>query len=87
MDKSFCFDTLSDLLEEYRRSYEACYHKLLTVYIGLPMPHDLVAENCVVWRAVKIRVHSIGHEELKDKVNAFVRNKEIIASTNFGMQK
>jgi len=90
MDKRFCFDTLADLVEEYRRSYEACYHKLLTVYIGLPMPQDLVAENCVVWRAVKIRVtgrDSVAHEALKEKVNKFVRNKESIASTHFGIQK
>ena len=71
MNKDIVFDTLADLVENYRASYEACYHKLLTVYIGLPFPHDLFVDHQIKWRATKIRVYGMESSSVRAQINSF----------------
>ncbi|RYH23196.1 hypothetical protein EON65_18175 [archaeon] len=56
MYKPLVFDSLSELIEDYRQSYIAVYHRLLTVYLGLPMPHNMEFDQKVVWKALKLRL-------------------------------
>ena len=74
MNKPIKYKKLSDLVEEYSRSYEACYHKLLTVYIGLPLPHDKFVDHPIKWRATKIRLFGKSREETTEAVDTFAGN-------------
>ncbi len=74
MNKPIKFNSLSALVDEYRKSYEACYHKLLTLYIGLPLPHDKFVDHPIKWRATKIRLFSKPKEEVAEAVDYFAAN-------------
>ena len=74
MHKELCYDNLADLVEEFRVSYEQCYHKLLTVYIGLPLPHDQFVDHPIKWRATKIRVFGNESSEVSNKILKYTGN-------------
>ena len=79
MNKDFVFDTLSDLVQNYVTSYEACYHKLLTLYIGLPFTHEL-GDQPIKWRASKIRVFGKDPAITRDKIEQFVDTMATLAA-------
>jgi len=72
MNKEIMFDTLSDLVENYIASYEECFHKVLTVYIGLPFPHDMLADYPIKWKSTKIRVFSEEWKTVRQRVESCV---------------
>ena len=74
MNKPMIFNSLSELVDDYSNSYEDCYHKLLTVYVGLPMPHNQYVDQPIKWRATKVRVFSNKDEDVANKINKFVSN-------------
>jgi hypothetical protein len=74
MNKAIKFRSLSALVEEYRNSYEACYHKLLTLYIGLPLPHEKFVDHPIKWRATKIRLFNKPWDEVAEAVDNFAAN-------------
>lgn len=74
MNKPIKYTSLAELVQEYSQSYEACYHKLLTCYIGLPLPHDKFIDHPIKWRAIKIRVYGKPASETEDNINAFSAN-------------
>lgn len=71
MNKDMCFPCLSSLVEEYRRSYEACFHKLLTIYIGLPFSHNLLTDDPIKWRATKVRVFDQDPQKVAGRIDNF----------------
>ena len=71
MNKPIKYNSLAELVEEFSRSYEACYHKLLTVYIGLPLPHDKFVDHPIKWRATKIRVYGKPPGETAERLDGF----------------
>ena len=71
MHKDVRFASLADLVEEFRQSYAECYHKLLTVYVGLPLPHNQCLDQPVKWRATKVRMVSNSAEDVATKINSF----------------
>eukprot|EP00201_Polytomella_parva_P018054 CAMPEP_0175068984 /NCGR_PEP_ID=MMETSP0052_2-20121109/17960_1 /TAXON_ID=51329 ORGANISM="Polytomella parva, Strain SAG 63-3" /NCGR_SAMPLE_ID=MMETSP0052_2 /ASSEMBLY_ACC=CAM_ASM_000194 /LENGTH=460 /DNA_ID=CAMNT_0016336043 /DNA_START=177 /DNA_END=1556 /DNA_ORIENTATION=+ len=50
MDKELKFESLRDILTNYRESYDMWGHKLLKVYVGLPLDHDLLYNGMAIWR-------------------------------------
>ena len=74
MNKDMRFSSLSSLVEEYRRSYEACFHKLLTVYIGLPFSHNLLTDDAIKWRAAKVRVFNQERQHVAAIIDRFERS-------------
>ncbi|KAJ3258697.1 Tubulinyl-Tyr carboxypeptidase 1 [Chytriomyces hyalinus] len=40
MDKSVSFETLADLVEEYRKCYSSNFHSVAKVKVGMLIPHD-----------------------------------------------
>jgi hypothetical protein len=74
MNKSFKFDTIAELVFEYERSYEAVFHKLLTIYIGLPLPHDIFSDQPIKWRAIKIRMYNCDVNDVIEKMNSYTVN-------------
>ena len=74
MNKPIKFGSLAELVQEFSQSYEACYHRLLTVYIGLPLPHDKFIDHPIKWRAVKIRVFGKEPGDTAERINGFASN-------------
>jgi hypothetical protein len=56
MYKPLVFESLTDLISEFKISYDACYHSLTKVYVGLPFSRNCFTEHPIKWRAVSFRV-------------------------------
>jgi hypothetical protein len=54
MGKDCIYDSLSDLVLEFKKCYEQCYHHLITVYVGLPFSHDVFCDMPIKWRALRV---------------------------------
>lgn len=76
MNKQFNYDTLASLIKEYEDSYESVYHRLLTVYIGLPLPHDLFSDQPLKWRAIKVRLYKNDPILSEQTINSFASNMD-----------
>ncbi|GLI59171.1 hypothetical protein VaNZ11_000991 [Volvox africanus] len=50
MDKNLEYESLADLVSEYKSSYERWWHTLARVYVGLPLEHDTYYAGPVCWR-------------------------------------
>jgi hypothetical protein len=78
MDKPVISNSLYDLIIDYRQSYHSVYHKLLTIYLGMPFPHHFLAvgatnnvETAVPWRALKVRLHHTDDTTVKQMLNEY----------------
>ena len=78
MYKQIEFTSLWDLIQEFIDAYTTVYHRLLTVYFGLPMPHDLRVDQKVVWKAIKLRLTNADQAQNKSKLDMFLQ--EVIKS-------
>jgi len=74
MHKALRFESLAALVDEFRSSYEDCYHKLLTVYVGLPLPHNPFLDQPVKWRATKVRVFANTAADVSSKIDKYAAN-------------
>ena len=55
-----------------RRTQEDCFHQLLTVYIGLPLPRVFDSDDRPIkWRAAKIRLRGADVEDITDQVDKY----------------
>lgn len=48
MDKPLTHASLAHLLEDYIASYKQCWHMVLRIRIGLPVPHDVMYDGQVM---------------------------------------
>jgi tubulinyl-Tyr carboxypeptidase len=71
MNKPIKYSSLAELVDDFKDSYEDCHHKLLTVYVGLPMPHNQYVDQPLKWRATKVRVFNNSPEDVTAKINRF----------------
>jgi hypothetical protein len=72
MFKAIQYPTLFELVEDFRRSYESVFHRLLTVYVGQPFPHSFGSvDSPITWRALKVRMSEETAAEAKIKIDAF----------------
>lgn len=56
--KELQFNKLSELICEYRKCYEACFHRLQLVTVGLPLTQDEFAQENVAWELLHLPVLS-----------------------------
>ncbi|KAJ3395057.1 Tubulinyl-Tyr carboxypeptidase 2 [Lobulomyces angularis] len=56
MDKPVEFDSLSNLILNYKKSYEDNFHKLIKVKVGLPIPFDLSSNEKLIWNAKSFNI-------------------------------
>ena len=54
------FASLGALVGDYRKSYEACDHDLVKVYVGLPLPTSVHSMEPVKWRVLKMKLEPGG---------------------------
>ena len=55
MDKKIQFDTLADLVEDYRSAYAEIMHVIDKYYFGLPIDHDLTEREPIRWQSLSLR--------------------------------
>ena len=65
------YNSLMDLIHDFEVSYQACFHTLVTVYIGLCLPRIYESDRPIKWRALKLRLRSTDREILRSKVDNF----------------
>lgn len=73
MDKALEYDSLWDLIMDFSLSYESVFHRLLSVYVGLPMPHDLHLDQPLTWKAIKLRMEKTEEESNKIEIQKYLR--------------
>lgn len=73
MWKDLSFNSLHELIMEFRESYRMVSHELLAVYLGLPIPHDLSTDAPVKWKAARISMHQ-SDKNIEDQLNAYAIN-------------
>lgn len=56
MYKPLKFETLGNLLTDYKNAYEECFHTLYYVYLGLPFGRDMYSQDEIQWRVLKLNV-------------------------------
>jgi hypothetical protein len=49
MWKELRYNSLSELVQEFSRSYSDCWHELLSVRIGFPFPHSAASSAPIKW--------------------------------------
>eukprot|EP00906_Rhabdomonas_costata_P006172 RCo009079 len=59
MNKPLQFDTLRQLILDYKEAYEDCGHSLDYVTLSKAIPHHAFQEPTVVWHYVKIDMHDM----------------------------
>lgn len=71
--KPLRFKSFSGLLAEFKRCYEALSHQLLSIKVGLPVPHDVLSHERICWRHSHVKVTR--DETLQDTARADALNK------------
>lgn len=54
MFKPLKYDSLGDMLNDYKTAYEDCFHSLKYVYLGLPFGRNLHSTEEIEWRVLKL---------------------------------
>ena len=72
MDKPVVYESLTHLISDYEAAYAECFHQLLTVYLGLPLPRTFQADDRPIkWRAAKVRVWRTDPADTRERVEAY----------------
>eukprot|EP00002_Diphylleia_rotans_P033786 TRINITY_DN7217_c0_g1_i1.p1 TRINITY_DN7217_c0_g1~~TRINITY_DN7217_c0_g1_i1.p1 ORF type:complete len:291 (-),score=59.11 TRINITY_DN7217_c0_g1_i1:329-1201(-) len=71
--KALRYDTFGDLLLEFVRCYQDCYHKVLEVRVGLPPPHNTTSTMLVEWKFFILDLRDHSDEFIRDSMSAFTR--------------
>jgi hypothetical protein len=73
MFKDFIFNSLWELIEDFIHSYESNFHKLLTVYSGLPLPNNFYQEQSIHWKVIKFKIfdRSLWNQE-RERLDQFL---------------
>jgi len=54
MDKDLVYDSLADVISDYKKAYETWWHTLQKIRLGLPCEHDVYYTGPVCWRYCSI---------------------------------
>jgi tubulinyl-Tyr carboxypeptidase len=74
MNKDIRFDSLSDMVEDYRRCYAKCGHRMVGVYLGLPFSHDVYSDMPIKWKVLKVKTYTHDSEAMALELNQFTIN-------------
>ena len=73
MDKPLHFQSLSDLILEYKRAYENCHHVLKKVKLSLPVIHDVHSCERINWSYLKLSFSQMKEEDIKMILTKYCR--------------
>lgn len=71
MYKSLKYDTLYDLLTDFTRCYEDCFHRVDRIKLGLPVSHDNQSMEAVMWKYTYIRLSKLSTKEFKHTCDSY----------------
>lgn len=74
MHKDIRFDSLLEMVDHFQRSYEACYHRLSTIYVGLPFSHDVFSDMPIKWKIMRLSCHIKDRMELESTLSTYTTN-------------
>lgn len=74
MHKDIRFDSLLEMVDHYQRSYEACYHRVLMIYVGLPFSHDVFSDMPIKWKIMRLSCRPDDRKELESTLSSYTHN-------------
>ena len=81
MYKPLIFNSLYDLIENFKDSYEMCFHRLVKIYLGPPLSHDMFCDTPIIWRSLALKYLPYDSnnitQELINFVNGNIRTKKL----------
>ena len=80
MYKPLKFETLGNLLTDYKNAYEECFHTLYYVYLGLPFGRDMYSQDEIQWRVLKLNV-TVGWPAIVSNANKFENDSIALFNT------
>lgn len=69
MDKPVSFQSLGQLVLEYKEAYEKCHHSLKKVKLSLPIVHDIHSCERVKWKYLTLPVYKMTNEEIRTELD------------------
>eukprot|EP00741_Cyanophora_paradoxa_P019965 tig00021179_g19269.t1 len=80
MYKEIAFKSLGDLLLDFKNSYEACFHQVKKIRVGLPIQHGVQSPNApICWRYFSVRPAKEPWAEIDFVVSEFSRQSQRLA--------
>lgn len=80
MYKDMSYGSLSDLVLEYKQSYEACQHTLDRVYVGLPFLHEgASSDGPIKWRALRLNMEDRTWEDVAECLDRYSKEGPYLA--------
>ncbi len=58
MGKDLLYSSLADLILDYKQSYSNNFHSLLKVKLGLPITHNKISNEVLIWKHVSINIEN-----------------------------
>lgn len=71
MNKDIRFESLYDMVEDYRRCYAQCGHRMVGVYLGLPFSHDVYSDMPIKWKVLKVKTYAQDADATAKELNQF----------------
>jgi len=69
MYKELRYPSLASVLEDYKQSYQAWWHSLDKIRVGLAVSHDTFSTRPVCWRYFLYKVSKTSWEKVQQKIN------------------
>ena len=73
MDKPVAFLTLTDLILEYKKCYEECYHTISKVKMSSFLSSDKHSNDIIVWNHFTLSVNKLTEQEIKQVLEKYAR--------------
>ncbi|KAI9203230.1 Vasohibin-domain-containing protein [Polychytrium aggregatum] len=73
MYKALRYDTLEDLILDYKEAYESNWHRLQKIKLGLPVPHDLSSNDKLPWKHISISLDNGWSLEVSKSLESYLR--------------
>ena len=73
MDKPITFPTLTDLILDYKKCYEECYHTISKVKMSSFLSSDKHSNDIIIWNHFIVNVGKLSDKEMKPVLEKYAR--------------
>ena len=73
MDKPITFLTLTELILEYKKCYEECYHTISKVKMSSFLSSDKHSNDNIVWNNFTVNVNKLTEQEMRQVIEKYAR--------------
>ncbi len=78
--KDLKYDSMADLLVEYRTAYERLWQQVLKVWVGLPAPSDEFSYSPICWRYFCFKGNKSAWAEMTKNLEVDISNSKRLFS-------